>query len=231
MNYPVSYAMLRWRKRATCCELLTSASGVPCLQIIRAFGIACSNPEIVRELPEELPRRPSEGLVEAEIPGSVAITAAGLLAVIGEVRIVWVTVLVVIPPVAVCVGPVSPPRAHGRRADRVDVVARGGLVDNPHLIGARVHVGEVRDVRLQRRSATSHRSCGNAPDEVTVAVEVIDGGHAVSRVEALARDGDRGRRAKQIHRRRAGREREIGVDGRDGYHVATVRLGGNRDGA
>ena len=96
-----------------------------------ALGIAFCNPEIVRELLEELPRRPSIDLVVADISGGSVITATGLrVAVIVEVCAERVAIHVVIPTVAVTIRPVSSPSGHGCLPDDVQVMAVVSLISD-----------------------------------------------------------------------------------------------------
>jgi hypothetical protein len=106
--------------------------GISSLQMLRAFRIACSNSEIARGLLEELMRRSSV----ADCNGFIT-TATGLgSTIIGEVRIVRITVLIVIPPVAVAINPIPAPCSHACSADFVQVEAIVCLIGDFYLIGA-----------------------------------------------------------------------------------------------
>ena len=66
----------------------------------------------------------------------ILLIATVLIAVIVEVRIVRITILVVIPTIAVAVWPVSSSGSDGCRADCMHIVAVGCLIGDFYLIGA-----------------------------------------------------------------------------------------------
>jgi hypothetical protein len=104
--------------------------------MIRAFGVPISNPEIARALPGGLRRQPSIEWADLPVVCFQPLVIATAGAAIVAVWIPRVTVLVIVPPVAVAVRPVSAPGSDGCRADCMHIIARGGLIGDFYLIGA-----------------------------------------------------------------------------------------------